>query len=79
MFHLDKRAIIKNARSNYKKTTSQNPTTNWHLIGVSDRSSLSKAGYRPTTGWSTVYRIKQTPFGEMRVKIKGARKSGACR
>ena len=79
MFHLDKQAIVKNARSNYKKTTSQKPTTNWHLIGVSDRTSLSKAGYKPTTGWSCAYRIKQTPFGEMRIKIKGARKSGACR
>ena len=79
MFHLDKQAIVKNARSKLAKTTSQKPTTNWHLIGVSDRTSLSKAGYKPTTGWSCAYRIKQTPFGEMRIKIKGARKSGACK
>ena len=40
MFHLDKQAIVKNARSKLAKTTSQKPTTNWHLIGVSDRTSL---------------------------------------
>jgi len=80
MFHLDKQAIVKNARSNYKKTTSQNPTTNHHLIGVSDRASLSKAGYKPTTGWGRVCRIRTFEgIGELKFAIKGARKSGACK
>jgi|TARA_R110000822_G_scaffold62997_4_gene155029 hypothetical protein len=43
MFSLDKQAVLKNARSKYKKTTSQNPTAP-RGIGVSDRSSLSKRG-----------------------------------
>jgi len=75
---LDKRSIVKYV-SQLEKSTSTQPKNNYSQFGVSDRSSLSKAGYKPTTGWGSVYRIKQTPFGEMRVKIKGARKSGACR
>jgi len=75
---LDKRSIVKYV-SQLEKSTSTQPKNNYSHFGVSDRSSLSKAGYKSTTGWGCVYRIKQTPFGEMRVKIKGARKSGACR
>ena len=81
MATLDKRRLIKNYMSQYKNSTTKNPVSNNAIAfsGVSNRSSLSKAGYKPTTGWGYVYRIKKTPFGEMRVKIKGVRKSGACR
>ena len=75
---LDRKSIVKYV-SQLERSTSTQPKNNYSHFGVSDRSSLSKAGYKATTGWSAVYRIKQTPFGEMRVKIKGARKSGACR
>ena len=75
---LDRKSIVKYV-SQLERSTSTQPKNNYSQFGVSDRSSLSKAGYKPSTGWSCAYRIKQTPFGEMRVKIKGARKSGACR
>jgi len=75
---LDKQRIVKYV-SQLERSTSRQPKNNYSQFGVSDRSSLSKAGYKPSTGWSAVYRIKQTPFGEMRVKIKGVRKSGTCR
>ena len=75
---LDKQRIV-NHVSRLERSTSRQPKNNYSQFGVSDRSSLSKAGYKPSTGWNCAYRIKQTPFGEMRVKIKGARKSGACR
>ena len=75
---LDKQKIVKHV-SQLERSTSRQPKNNYSQFGVSDRSSLSKAGYKPSTGWSCAYRIKQTPFGEMRVKIKGARKSGACK
>ena len=67
--------------SQYKNSTTKNPVSNNAIAfsGVSNRKSLSKAGYKPTTGWGRVSRIRTFEGMELKFAIKGARKSGACR
>ena len=75
---LDKQRIV-NHVSQLERSTSRQPKNNYSQFGVSDRSSLSKAGNKPNSGWGRVSRIRTFEGMELRFAIKGARKSGACR
>tara|TARA_R100001082_G_C4324034_1_gene142468 strand:+ start:272 stop:514 length:243 start_codon:yes stop_codon:yes gene_type:complete len=76
---LDKNRIVKYV-SQLKKSTSPRPKNNYAQIGVSDRKSLSRAGYKPTTGWSKVQRVVDCGLvGELHFAFGRTRKSGACK
>ena len=75
---LDRKRIVKYV-SQLERSTSTQPKNNYSHFGVSDRSSLSKAGNKPNSGWGRVSRIRTFEGMELRFAMKGARKSGACR
>ena len=52
---LDRKVLI-NHVSQLERSTSTQPKNNYSQFGVSDRSSLSKAGNKPQSGWGRVSR-----------------------
>ena len=75
---LDKRKILKSA-SQLKVRLTPNPKNNYNQIGVSNRKSLSKAGYKPTSGWNRVHQIETFYGEEVHFCFGLTRKSGACK